>query len=76
MTLIDAERRNEIRKLIQLKSGVDEKYLHKKEEGLDKWITVLFEFLERNKNNLGVCRTDNSLLNDFFLKMVNGNAHN
>jgi uncharacterized protein len=76
MTLIDTARRDEIRKLIKIKSEVGEKYLHKKDESLDKWVRELFELLERNIDNLGVSRMDNSLLNDFFLKMVNGNAHN
>jgi len=71
MILIDDKRRDEIRSLIKLKKGVDEKYLHKKDESLNQWITELFELLDSSKVNLGVSRADNSALNEFFLKMVN-----
>ena len=76
MKLIDTERRDEIRDLIKLKGGVGEKYLHKKDESLNKWVSGLFEMLESSKENLGVSKADNSALNSFFLKMVNGNADN
>ncbi|MGC4035955.1 MAG: nucleotidyltransferase domain-containing protein [Chitinophagaceae bacterium] len=76
MTLIDSQRRNEIRNLIKLKAGVDEKYLHKQGESLNEWVKELFEQLEHSKDNLGVSSADSSLLNEFFLKMVNGNADN
>jgi len=76
MTLIDGDRRDELRGLIKLKAGVDEKYLHKKDESLNEWIKGLFQLLEHSGDNLGVSRTDNSLLNEFFLKMVNTNADN
>jgi len=76
MTLINAEMRDELRALIKLKAGVDEKYLHQKDESLNEWIIELFELLEHSKNNLGVGKKDNSLLNDFFLKMVNNEVDN
>ena len=76
MKLIDEKRRDEIRALIKLKAGVDEKYLHEKDESLNQWIIELFELLCSSKENLGVSRVDNSELNQFFLKMVNGNADN
>lgn len=76
MTLIGTERRDEFRALIKLKAEVAEKYLHPKDESLNEWITELFELLDRSKENLGVNRNDNSLLNQFFLKMVNNNADN
>ena len=76
MKLIDTERRDEIRDLIKLKEGVVEKYLHKKDESLNKWVSSLFEMLEVSKVNLGVSKADNSELNRFFLKMTNGNADN
>lgn len=76
MKLIDTERRVEVRDLIKLKEGVGEKYLHKKDESLNKWVSYLFETLEGSKVNLGVSRADNSELNRFFLKMINGNADN
>ena len=76
MKLIDTKRRDEIRDLIKLKEGVDEKYLHKKDESLNKWVSSLFEMLDGSKENLGVGKADNSELNRFFLKMINGNADN
>ena len=76
MRLIDTERRNEIRDLIKLKEGVNEKYLHKKDESLNKWVNSLFEMLDVSKQNLGVSKADNSELNRFFLKMVNESVDN
>jgi len=76
MKLIDVKRRDEIRDLIKFKEGVDEKYLHKKDVSLNKWVSGLFEMLDSSKENLGVSKADNSVLNRFFLKMVNGNADN
>lgn len=76
MTLISTERRDEVRDLIKLKASVDEKYLHKKDESLNEWIKGLFELFDSSKDNLGVSKADNSLLNEFFLKMVNANADN
>ena len=52
MKLIDTRRRDEIRNLIKLKEGVDEKYLHKKDESLNKWVNGLFEMLDSSKENL------------------------
>ncbi|MFT3703495.1 MAG: nucleotidyltransferase domain-containing protein [Agriterribacter sp.] len=75
MTKIEPNRRDELRALIKLKAGVDEKYLHPKNESLNAWIIELFELLNRSKENLGVNRTDNSALNSFFLKMVYANAN-
>ncbi len=76
MTKIDAERREELRTLIRLKAGVDEKHMYQRDKNLDTWIEQLFEMLERCKNNLGVSKASNSMLNIFFLKMVNTNADN
>jgi uncharacterized protein len=76
MKLIDTERRDQLRTLIQLKAGVGEKYLYKRNESLDVWIQELFALLDRSKAGLGVNRKDNSALNNFFLKMVNENAYN
>jgi predicted nucleotidyltransferase len=71
MKKIDPERRDELRKLIRIKAGVTEKYLHPKEKELNSWIRELFEMLEQSKNNLGVCEQGQEKLNTFFLKMVN-----
>jgi uncharacterized protein len=76
MKLIDNKRRDEIRTLIKLKAGVDEKYLHEKDESLNRWIAEFFELLDCSKENLGVSRADNLAMNEFFLKMVNGNVDN
>jgi uncharacterized protein len=71
MKPINSERTDELRTLIKLKAGVDEKYLHPKDESLNNWIRQMFEILERSKDNLGVSKSDNSALNEFFLKTVN-----
>jgi uncharacterized protein len=76
MNLIDTERRDQLRALIQLKAGVDEKYLYRRSESLDSWIQDLFQLLKRSKEDLGVNKKDNSALNEFFLKIVNENADN
>jgi len=76
MILIDIKRREEIRDLIKRKEEVDEKYFHKKDERLNVWVSSLFEMLDRSKESMGVSKVDNSALNGFFLKMVNGNADN
>ena len=76
MTLIDEKRREQIRNLIKLKAGVDEKYVHKTDLSLNTWIIQLFELLERSRENLGVSKADTSALNAFFLKIVNENVDN
>jgi len=76
MVLIEKDNRSKLRELIQLKAGVGEKYLHPKDEQMNGWIEKLWEFIEVSKENLGVCRSDFSLLNAFFLKTVNENADN
>jgi len=76
MRLINDERKNEMRELVRLKAEADEKYFHKRDESLNEWIKELFELLARSKDNLDVCKADNSALNGFFLKMVSANADN
>ncbi len=76
MKLIDTGRRIEIRNLIKLKERVDEEYLHTKDRSLDSWVDSLFEVLDGSRENMGVSKADHSALNEFFLKMVNGNADN
>ena len=70
MVLIDDDKRKRLRALIQLKAGVGEKYLHPKDEGLNKWIMDLWALIEASKENLGVNRTDMKQLNDFFLQTI------
>jgi uncharacterized protein len=70
MKYINEDQRELLEGLIELKSTVGEKYLHPKNEILNEWIAELFEFLEPNKENLGVSKTDFSHLNGFFLKTI------
>ena len=70
MFLIDDDIRNRIRELIQLKAGVSEKYLHPKEDVLNKWIVELWEILDRSKESLGVNKTEITKLNKFFLHTI------
>jgi uncharacterized protein len=70
MKYVDDGKKEEIRKLIQLKATVGEKYMHQKETGLYNWITGLFEQMDNGKNNLGVGKSDYTLLNEFFLKTL------
>jgi uncharacterized protein len=68
--------KNQLWDLIALKAGVGEKYLHRKDEGLNAWIQHLFEYVEANKEHLGVCRNDINQLDQFFLKMLYAETHN
>ncbi len=60
----------ELRELVELKATVGEKYLHPRDERLNKWIVDLFDKVGTGKNVLGVNNTDMKLLNDFFLKKL------
>ena len=75
MVHIDEDKREQLKKLIELKATVTEKYLHVKDEELDQWITGLREVIETSKENPGVNNSDYTLLNDFFLKTLNGEAN-
>lgn len=70
MIKLEVERREQLRKLIRLKSTVDEKFKFQREKELDSWVLSVFENLEQAKNRLDVNKTDNEALNKFFLKMV------
>jgi uncharacterized protein len=76
MKYVEDEWRNYLRDLIVLKSGVGEKYLHPKDEKLVFFISNLFEYIELNKNHLGVNSQEIGLLDDFFLKMLYGKVDN
>jgi predicted nucleotidyltransferase len=76
MTRIDAGRRDELRSLIKLKSGVGEKYLYQREENLDSWITGMFDKLDSSRNALGVNNESTGKLDRFFLKMTNNDGNN
>lgn len=60
----------ELRKLIELKSTVGEKYLHQKDDQLNDWIAGVFNMLELTKSNLIVNETNMEALNNFFLKKL------
>lgn len=62
--------------LIKLKAGVAEKYLHRKDPMMNEWIVEKLEHVETAGENLGVNRTDMSLLNEFFLKMLHAKVDN
>ena len=70
MDLMNEHRKNELRKLIELKAIVGEKYLHQKDETLHGWVLNLFENIEAAKDSLPVNKADMSPLNAFFLKML------
>ncbi len=74
MQYSDEKINTQLRKLIQLKSGVGEKYLYSKDSMMEEWMLELLKKLEASKQNLGVNQTDMSLLNEFFLKMLYAKA--
>lgn len=68
--------KDRLRELIKLKAGVGEKYLHRQDEMLNEWIQEKLKQLEAAGQNLEVNRTDMSLLNEFFLKMLHAKVDN
>jgi predicted nucleotidyltransferase len=72
MKYIDDSLKDYLRGLISLKSSVGEKYLQQKDEKMQDVTLNLFDFVERNKNGLGVSDKDYSLLNNFFIQALNG----
>lgn len=68
--------KDKLRELIRLKAGVGEKYLHSKDPMLNEWILEKLKHVETAGQNLGVNRTDMSLLNEFFLKMLHAKVDN
>ena len=75
MTLIDEERKDSIRKLVQLKSAVTEKHVYRLESWLNKLISELKNFTDSNKSRVLINRKDYSLLNKFFLKSLYGDVN-
>jgi predicted nucleotidyltransferase len=71
MKLIEPEAKERIQSLIELKAGVDEKYLHPSNKYLNQWTMNMFNYVELNKEDLGVSDADYSLLNNYFLKKIN-----
>jgi uncharacterized protein len=76
MQYAEEEIKYKLRALIDLKAGVGEKYLHKKETIMNEWILGKFELSEASGQNLGVSSAGMTLLNDFFLNMLYAKADN
>lgn len=76
METVDDRIRQKIRELILLKSTVDEKFMYTRDAELDRWMSDRWEQAELAKNDLKVNRMDYSLLDQFFLKILNTNADN
>ena len=72
MQYINDDAREMIRGLIRLKSGVDESYLHPKEETLYQLVESLFEKIKDRGNNLDVNKEDYKHLNRFFITQFHG----
>jgi len=66
--------RKRIKKLIELKKTVGEKYLHPMDKELNERIFYILELLEKSKDNLRVNTTNMDPLNEFFLKTISKNA--
>ncbi|MCE3282811.1 MAG: putative nucleotidyltransferase, partial [Chitinophagaceae bacterium] len=71
MTILDDTKRKELRALVQLKSTVGEKYLHKTSPALLGWIETLWTDIDAAKNSLRSSSNDYTLLNEFFIRMLN-----
>ena len=70
MVYVNEDVRKELRKLIELKQTVGEKYLHRKDVELNDWIVNMFAFVELSKHDLGVNNNGMHLLDEFFLKKM------
>jgi hypothetical protein len=57
--------------LVQLKSTVGEKYLHKISPGLLQWIETMWADIDAAKNSLQATSSDYEMLNSFFINMLN-----
>ena len=75
MQYVEEEHKIKLRELIALKATVGEKYLHQRDEGLHCWIIDLFEYAAASEQNLLANKTDISMLNEFFLKMLYAKAN-
>lgn len=71
MKYINDDSKDYLRGLISLKSIVVEKHLHPKDKMMYDIVLNLFDFIERNKSGVGVNENDYSLLNNFFIRMLN-----
>ncbi len=76
MKYVEEDTKEELRKLIELKATVGEKYLYLATETMQITVESLFQFIDGLKNNLAVNNQHPTLLNNFFLKTVNENPDN
>lgn len=70
LEVIDDFRKEEIKKLIAKKATVGEKYRHKREESLHKWLMELWVMIEASKDKLGSNKMNYALLDSFLIKVL------
>lgn len=75
MKVVDPAQKAGLLDLIQLKSQVDEKYLHRRTAEMDAWMRNWFMLAEAVEGKLPVIRADMNSLNTYFLNMLNVYAH-
>ena len=75
MEVVDPAKKTGLLDLIQLKSQVDEKYLHRRTDEMDAWMRNWFIMAEAVEGKLPVIRADMNSLNTYFLNMLNVYAH-
>jgi predicted nucleotidyltransferase len=71
MTKVSGDIKDRLKQLISVKATVNESFLHPRLPKLDHWINEMFKSLEAARNELEVNRTDNKMLEEFFLKQLN-----
>jgi predicted nucleotidyltransferase len=76
LTYIDDNSKELIRKLIILKATVGETYLRSLDASMLVLIKNLLHIIELSKENIGINNKDYTLLNDFFIKTLNGSIDN
>jgi uncharacterized protein len=72
---IDDDLKDRFRELIKLKATVGEKYLHKADADLFKWIKTMFDKLALAKDNIKINNVGMDSLNEFFIKMFYAKAN-
>jgi len=76
MQLIDKTKQDDLRRLIELKATVGEKYLHERDEVFHNWLEELWNKVDELKNSFEVSSTSYNSLNDFFISTLNEYALN
>ena len=76
MQLIDKTKQDDLRRLIDLKATVGEKYLHERDEVFHNWLEELWNKVDELKNSFEVSSTSYNSLNDFFISTLNEYALN